>query len=120
MRRSAAAHYTAEWAFDYMAQSTGYAEKGASVSACANDEKSSCLMDVAAVGMLPGGIRHYPFAKELIAAGARPAGLQCKPADPGEEENSSLLPKDEDMRMVADTGGAKACMTRAWPMRRTR
>ena len=30
-----------------------------------------------------GGIRHYPFAKELIDAGRRPAGLQFKPADCG-------------------------------------
>ena len=63
-----------------MKTSTGYAEKGASVSDVQLMRKHlPARIKIKA----SGGIRHYAFAAELIEAGARPAGMQCKPSDSG-------------------------------------
>ena len=59
---------------DYMKTSTGYAEKGASVS-------DVQLMRKELPGQVKikasGGIRHYPFAIELIEAGADRLGCSA-------------------------------------------
>ncbi len=59
---------------DYMKTSTGYAEKGASVSdvELMRKELPSGIKIKAS-----GGIRHYPFAKELIDAGAERLGCSA-------------------------------------------
>ncbi len=59
---------------DYMKTSTGYAEKGASVS-----DVQLMRSELPAEVMIKasGGIRHYPFAMELIEAGADRLGCSA-------------------------------------------
>ncbi len=59
---------------DYMKTSTGYAEKGASVS-----DVQLMRSELPAEVMIKasGGIRHYPFAMELIGAGADRLGCSA-------------------------------------------
>jgi deoxyribose-phosphate aldolase len=59
---------------DFMKTSTGYAEKGASVSDV--QLMRSRLPDKVRI-KASGGIRHYPFAKELIEAGAGRLGCSA-------------------------------------------
>jgi deoxyribose-phosphate aldolase len=72
---------------DFMKTSTGYAEKGASVS----DVRlmRSNLPDNVKI-KASGGIRHYPFAKELIDAGADRLGCSSS-LQIVEEEKLSLV-----------------------------
>ncbi len=56
-----------EMGIDFMKTSTGYAEKGASVS---DVQYMRSRLPGEVQIKASGGIRHYPFAKELIEAGA--------------------------------------------------
>lgn len=59
---------------DYMKTSTGYAEKGASVS---DVQLMRSELPPGVKIKASGGIRHYPFAKELIEAGASRLGCSA-------------------------------------------
>lgn len=59
---------------DYMKTSTGYAEKGASVS---DVQIMRAELPAEVKIKASGGIRHYPFAKELIEAGAERLGCSA-------------------------------------------
>ncbi|HEY2647719.1 MAG TPA: deoxyribose-phosphate aldolase [Puia sp.] len=75
---------------DYMKTSTGYAEKGASVS----DVKIMRAQLPADVKIkASGGIRHYPFAMELIQAGANRLGCSASIQIVEEEKNFGIKSK---------------------------
>jgi deoxyribose-phosphate aldolase len=59
---------------DYMKTSTGYAEKGASVS---DVQLMRSELPAEVKIKASGGIRHYPFAMELIEAGADRLGCSA-------------------------------------------
>jgi deoxyribose-phosphate aldolase len=73
---------------DYMKTSTGYAEKGASVS---DVQLMRTELPVEIKIKASGGVRHYPFAKELIDAGADRLG--CSASLQIVEEESSTWTK---------------------------
>ncbi len=71
---------------DFMKTSTGYAEKGASVSDVQlMREELPAEVKIKA----SGGIRHYPFAMELIEAGADRLGCSAS-LQIVEEEKAAL------------------------------
>jgi deoxyribose-phosphate aldolase len=72
---------------DFMKTSTGYAEKGASVS---DVQLMRSELPAEIKIKASGGIRHYPFAKELIEAGADRLGCSAS-LQIVEEENSFSL-----------------------------
>ena len=59
---------------DFMKTSTGYAEKGASVS---DVQLMRSHLPAGVKIKASGGIRHYPFAMELIEAGADRLGCSA-------------------------------------------
>ena len=71
---------------DFMKTSTGYAEKGASVADVQLMRKH--LPDTVRI-KASGGIRHYTFASELIAAGADRLGCSASLQIVDEEKNLS-------------------------------
>ncbi|HET7003009.1 MAG TPA: deoxyribose-phosphate aldolase [Puia sp.] len=67
-------HLYGRLGIDYMKTSTGYAEKGASVS---DVQVMRAELPEAIKIKASGGIRHYPFALELIEAGANRLGCSA-------------------------------------------
>ena len=75
-----------------MKTSTGYAEKGASVSdvkAMRNNLPQHVKIKAS------GGIRHYAFARELMEAGADRLGCSSGLQDPGRRKNGYKNDYDE-------------------------
>jgi deoxyribose-phosphate aldolase len=70
---------------DYMKTSTGYAEKGASVSDVLTMRKK---LPAAIKIKASGGIRHYDFARELLNAGADRLGCSASLKIIEEEKNT--------------------------------
>jgi deoxyribose-phosphate aldolase len=67
-------HLYGRLGIDYMKTSTGYAEKGASVS---DVQLMRAELPAEIKIKASGGIRHYPFAMELIEAGANRLGCSA-------------------------------------------
>lgn len=80
-------HLYGRMGIDYMKTSTGYAEKGASVS---DVQIMRAELPREVKIKASGGIRHYPFAKELIEAGAERLGCSSS-LQIVEEEKRQLL-----------------------------
>jgi deoxyribose-phosphate aldolase len=75
---------------DFMKTSTGYAEKGASV---ADVQLMRSELPANIKIKASGGIRHYPFAKDLIDAGADRLGCSASLQIVEEENIFSLKRK---------------------------
>jgi len=83
-------HLYGKMGIDFMKTSTGYAEKGASV-ADVRLMRSELPANIKIKAS--GGIRHYPFAKDLIDAGADRLGCSASLQIVEEENNLSLKSK---------------------------
>ncbi|HEY2347444.1 MAG TPA: deoxyribose-phosphate aldolase [Puia sp.] len=79
-----------ELGIDYMKTSTGYAEKGASVS---DVQIMRARLPADVKIKASGGIRHYPFAMELIQAGANRLGCSASIQIVEEEKNFGIKSK---------------------------